>query len=227
MKKLFTKMILGSPIEPLVRKILNKPKFKFISSSSYWDSRYKKKGNSGAGSYGRLAEFKANELNEFVAQNDIQKVAEFGCGDGNQLLLSEYPSYIGVDISPTSINICNKLFKDDDSKTFFVTHESEKIEAELSLSLDVIYHLVEDETFERYMSDLFMSSSSFVAVYSSNYTDDYAGGAEHVRHRCFTDWVLQNASNFELIKKVPNLYPYKENNPNNTSLADFYFFKKN
>ncbi len=34
--------------------------------------------NSGAGSYNELAEFKANVLNDFVRENDIQTVIEYG-----------------------------------------------------------------------------------------------------------------------------------------------------
>ncbi|HFK5799472.1 TPA: hypothetical protein ACG0L7_003353 [Enterobacter hormaechei subsp. oharae] len=55
----------------------------FRHSAQYWDDRYRLAGNSGAGSYGRLADFKANVLNDFVAREKIGSVAEFGCGDGN------------------------------------------------------------------------------------------------------------------------------------------------
>ena len=39
-----------------------------FSVSNYWDQRYKKGGNSGAGSYGRLAEFKAEIINKFIKE---------------------------------------------------------------------------------------------------------------------------------------------------------------
>ena len=71
----------------------------FRHSAQYWDDRYRLAGNSGAGSYGRLADFKANVLNEFVAREKIASVVEFGCGDGNQLSLSRYPRYTGFDVS--------------------------------------------------------------------------------------------------------------------------------
>lgn len=37
--------------------------------------------NSGAGSYGRLADFKAEIINQFVTENDVREVVEWGCGD--------------------------------------------------------------------------------------------------------------------------------------------------
>ena len=66
----------------------------------YWENRYERGLTSGAGSYGRLAHFKAEVLNEYVNQNKILSVVEFGCGDGAQLSLAKYANYIGLDLSP-------------------------------------------------------------------------------------------------------------------------------
>jgi SAM-dependent methyltransferase len=88
----------------IIRSIL------FPGSKRYWENRYCQGGNSGAGSYGELAEFKAETLNKFVAENNIHSVIEFGCGDGNQLMLANYPYYTCVDVSPKAIEICRELF---------------------------------------------------------------------------------------------------------------------
>lgn len=216
----------GNPVQWLRRKLRRKPKNQFEHSGQYWDDRYKTKRNSGSGSYGRLAVFKADILNAFVAENDLQTVIEFGCGDGNQLSLAAYPSYIGVDVSQTAVDLCARKFQQDDSKSFYLTGQAEPFTAQLSLSLDVIYHLVEDDVYEQYMRKLFDAALEYVVVYSSNYNDDFALGAKHVRHRKFTDWAARNAPDFELLKEISNPYPYDENDPTNTSLADFHFFKK-
>src|SRR5680860_621290 len=79
-----------------------------FSSGSYWEKRYKRGGNSGAGSYGRLAQFKADIINKFVKDQSIKTVLEMGSGDGNQLELFNLPHYIGFDISKTSIVHCVK-----------------------------------------------------------------------------------------------------------------------
>jgi hypothetical protein len=97
---------------------LRKRRNDFKNSSKYWDRRYKTGGNSGAGSYGRLAKFKANFLNEFVDEHHIQSVIEYGSGDGAQLKLVRYPSYTGVDISPIAVEKCRTLFSNDQSKRF-------------------------------------------------------------------------------------------------------------
>src|SRR5687767_4284814 len=77
--------------------------YQFVSSSNYWERRYRKGRSSGAGSHGRLARFKADVLNEFVEKNCIKSVVEFGCGDGAQLSLANYPAYLGIDASEYAI----------------------------------------------------------------------------------------------------------------------------
>jgi SAM-dependent methyltransferase len=93
---------------------------------------------------------------------------EFGCGDGNQLALMRYPSYVGVDVSPSAVKLCRAQFAEDPSKKFYILDQELQAEeapkADLTLSLDVIYHLVEDEVFERHMEALFASSRRFVGI---------------------------------------------------------------
>lgn len=205
-------------------------KIRFRGSRPYWESRYARGGNSGAGSYQRLAIFKAEILNSFVQTHDIQSIIEFGCGDGNQLSLADYPKYLGVDISSTALKLCVDRFHDDPKKTFGLyddfsdRNENNKQTAELTLSLDVIYHLVEDDIFEMHMKNLFEFATRFVIVYSSN----HGGGATagHVRHRNFTNWVLENASSWQLETKIDNKYPHDPDDPDETSFADFYVFER-
>lgn len=197
---------------------------RFTSSADYWEQRYKKGGNSGVGSYGRLAVFKAHVINDFVAKNSITSVIEFGSGDGAQLDLARYPSYIGVDISPTIIDVARRKFSGNPSYRF--VHASELgpgDTADLALSLDVIYHLVEDEIFNTYMKQLFSSATRYVIIYSSDV--ELPGESPHVRQRKFTTWVSSNQKNFQLVEKIPNPYPYSEED-SETSWADFYIFER-
>src|SRR5262249_17014059 len=147
---------------------------RFPGSKLYWERRYDQGGSSGAGSYGRLALYKAEYLNDFVAKMHIQSVIEYGCGDGHQLSLMQYPSYIGLDVSASSIFRCVEVFSPDMTKSFLLYNSKAFMDnlnicnADMSLSLDVIYHLVEDETYDLYMRHLFSSSRRFVVIYSSN-----------------------------------------------------------
>ena len=200
-------------------------KSKFTNSVDYWDKRYRDGGDSGAGSYNRLAQFKARFLNAFVEKNRIPSVIEHGCGDGAQLKLARYPSYIGIDISPKAVEICRSLFANDPTKRFFQTDLLPAgTRADLALSLDVIYHLVEDHVFEAYMEKLFASANNFVIVYSSNMVKEWP--QKHVHHRRFTDWIAKHRPEWSLESTTPNEYPYDPARQDDTSFADFYVFAK-
>ena len=90
------------------RSLKNSFRRDLFESRKYWEDRYHQGGNSGAGSYGRLGQFKANVLNAFVSEWDIRSVIEWGCGDGHQLSLADYPEYLGIDISEKAVEICRK-----------------------------------------------------------------------------------------------------------------------
>jgi hypothetical protein len=197
----------------------------FPGSGEYWENRYASGGDSGAGSYNKFAEFKAEILNSFVAKNDVKSVIEFGCGDGNQLVLADYPAYTGLDISHTAIKSCKTRFSSDNTKTFKLMSENGEETADLSLSLDVIYHLVEDEIFEEYMRALFNAAKRFVIIYASDSEDNAGYEGTHVRHREFTKWTKENISNYKLIAFIPNKHPYNGDYTTG-SFADFYVYEK-
>lgn len=215
-------------IDSITRKVylkwLNLPCV-FNSSRTYWMKRYRLGGNSGNGSYAKLAEFKAEILNQFVSENNITSIIEYGCGDGNQLKLCHYPSYLGFDISPEAIDLCRNLFADDDTKTFKMMDEYHGETAKLTLSLDVIYHLVENYVFSKYMHRLFDSSEKFVLIYSSNTNNNSILEGAHVRHRKFTEWVKHWKPEWKLVKHIPNRYPFK-GSLKNGSPADFFLYQK-
>jgi SAM-dependent methyltransferase len=89
-----------------------------MSYKEAWDNYYRAGYTSGAGSYGALANFKAQMINEFIADHGIQTVLDIGCGDGNQLSLLNCPEYIGVDVSPTIIELCKKKIQFRSYQTF-------------------------------------------------------------------------------------------------------------
>ncbi|MBF0385386.1 MAG: class I SAM-dependent methyltransferase [Candidatus Omnitrophica bacterium] len=197
----------------------------FPGSEKYWQNRYNSGGNSGSGSYGKLAEFKAEVINSFVIDHGVKSVIEFGCGDGNQLMLSKYPKYFGFDISDEAIRKCKKLFEEDSTKVFDIMANYSNQTADLALSLDVIYHLVEDKVFENYMNVLFAASNKNVIIYSSDFEDDKRCEGMHVRHRAFSKWVSSNLPEWELAKYFPNKYPDKGKYQEG-SFADFFIYKK-
>ena len=186
----------------------------FPGSSSYWEKRYRRNGTSGIGSYGRSAEYKAGFLNRFVKGHNIQRVIEFGCGDGNQARQFDFHSYIGLDVSPTAIEKCSEVCKDDPCKQFFISDKTTtRLKAELAISLDVIYHLVEDEVYENYMRQLFAAATKYVIIYAWDVEEEKKF---HVRHRKFTKWIEKEINDFQLIERVSK-----------DSYCDFFVYKNN
>lgn len=200
------------------------PPAPFRDSASYWETRYASGGNSGVGSYSKFAHFKAGVLNQFVQDHQIATVIEFGCGDGNQLTLACYPEYTGYDVSATAVAMCRKRFATDLAKAFHTVGDYAGETAELAISLDVLFHLVEDSIFEDYMRRLFDASRRYVIVYSSDTDDNHGYEGTHVRHRKFTRWVGDNLSHWKLIEHIPNRYPY-HGDYTQGSFADFFIYE--
>ena len=197
----------------------------FPGSAAYWEKRYSAGGNSGVGSYALFAEFKADVLNGFVATRHVQTVIDFGCGDGNQLSLAKYPAYLGFDVSCTAISQCQEQFKSDTHKSFRLMSEYNGETADLALSLDVIYHLVEDDVFEHYMRTLFEASNRYVIIYASDSDDNRGYEGTHVRHRKFTRWIQENLPNWNLVEHLPNRHPYR-GDYRKGSFGEFFIYEK-
>lgn len=217
-------MAVNEHLRKIARRGISRVKFR--GSADYWERRYAEGQTSGDGSYGQLAEFKAEFLNTFVADHDIKTVLEIGCGDGAQLERMDYPSYQGFDVSPTVVTMCQERYAEDPTKTFALAAEGLKraLPVDLTLSLDVIYHLVEDQVFEAYMADLFRLADRFVIVYASN--ENRPRKAMHVRHRKFTDWVATNAPGWKWTKIENPLHADIGTESAGSSFADFYVFER-
>jgi SAM-dependent methyltransferase len=211
------------PLPGVRRLSLLRQRIGFRSSGSFWERNYASGGTSGGGSYGALGEAKAAFLNALVLRCGVQSVVEFGCGDGHQLSLADYPRYVGLDVSRTAIGLCKRRFADDSAKSFFLYDGSCFVDrggifaADLAISLDVIYHLTEDPVFEAYLEHLFAAGERFVVVYATN--TQMRGTAPHVRHRHFTTWVDAHCQQWRLMQVTPgpNLGPGR---------ADFFVYER-
>jgi SAM-dependent methyltransferase len=224
-RQIIKKIPVVNRIARIINRALFSPQVSFPGSGKYWKRRYMLGGNSGPGSFGKLAEFKAEIINSFVKDREINSVIEYGCGDGNQLKLAEYPMYIGFDVSPVAISHCRKLFGKDRTKFFKLMPEYANECAQLTLSLDVIYHLVEDDVFAAYMKRLFDSSQKSVIIYSSD-TDDQLGNLGlYIRHRKFSKWIEKERPNWTLMQHIPNRYPFSTYG-NEGSVAEFFIYER-
>lgn len=174
-----------------------------------------------------MAQFKASVLNNFVELNNISTVIEWGSGDCNQLTLANYKYYIGYDVSQTAVNICKKKFFNDSTKEFYYLSENyiNDRKADLSISLEVIFHIIEDKAFDLYMNNLFNSSNKYIIIYSSNSNNRKSG--MFVKHRKFTDWIDKFMSKtWRMIKYIPNKYSMNSKFNGTKSYSDFFIYEK-
>jgi hypothetical protein len=206
-----------------VHRFLRRRVLKVKNSTAFWDAHYANGGSSGPGSYGDSARFKADFLNGLIQRHGLMSAIEFGCGDGYQLGLIHYPKYIGLDVAPNALRRCVDQYRDDVSKSFYlyrydcVLDHAGFFTADVALSLDVIFHLLEDEIYEGYMRDLFLAGDRLVVIYSSN--SDEPGEDPSVRHRPVTTWVAENASDWTLIEKTER--PHTDD-----CFADFFVYER-
>jgi hypothetical protein len=203
-----------------LRQIIDK--LRFSGSGDYWERRYAAGGTSGDGSYGDLAAYKAKILNDFVAEHQVRSVIEFGSGDGNQVGLATYPDYLGLDVSRTAVDRCSQRFADDPTRSFAVYDPNNwsVVTAELALSLDVIYHLVEDAVFETHIRHLFSAATRYVIIYASD--DTSADAAAHVKNRHFTPYVEQTQPDWSLCDHIVN--PLRAQDP--SAISDFFIYQR-
>lgn len=200
----------------------------FGGSAPYWERRYAAGGTSGTGSYGKSAQIKAAYVNQVVATHAVSSIVELGCGDGNQLSMLHTPRYLGLDVSPTAISLCAERFSDDPTKSFLwydPAHFFDRagiLAADLALSQEVIFHLVEDEIYERYMKHLFALGNRYVLICSSD-LDLRLGN--HERHRTFTPWVARHCPEWTLIDHVPSPHPH-EAGTGEGMLAQFFVYER-
>ncbi len=207
------------------RRAIRKRRTAFRSSSDYWRRRYRDGGSSGAGSEGPLAEFKAEVVNRWLDTHGILSVIELGCGDGRQAALCNYRHYHGFDVRPHAVRRCRERFEGVQNWRFDDVRDYSGQTAEAAVSLDVIYHVVEDQAFHRYMEDLTSASEKYLIVYSTNDDTNPPDRPPHIRHRRFTDWLDKHAPDFELVETVQN--PYAAEGAEGTqSSASFYLFRR-
>ena len=192
-------------------------RLRYPGSARYWERRYARGRDSGSGSAGRLARYKADFLNNLVREHNIQSVIEFGCGDGRQLRLADYPAYTGLDIAPSAVARCRQLFAADATKRFVVyqplAFKPGDFQADLALSLEVIFHLTEDDLYETHLRHLFASARRRVVIFAAD--EDRTTPFPHFRPRRFSPDV---PAGWALRAREPN--PLRA-----ISVSDFFIFE--
>ncbi len=169
--------------------------------SGYWERRYRDGRSSGAGSEGQTAIDKAEYVNHFIQSLDVESVIDWGVGDGTVLDgITRGVRYLGLDVSETIVDRLRRRYASAPLWDF--EQVTEHYDApydlhELSLSMDVLFHLVDDRHYWAYLNNLFGHASRYVIIYSTNYGPERT--ARHVLRRRFTPDIASSFPDWELL----------------------------
>jgi SAM-dependent methyltransferase len=193
----------------------------FPGSAAHWQRHYERGGDSGPGSYRESAEYKARLINEAIHERGIRSIVELGCGDGNQLSYIDIDEYIGLDISKIAIARCRARYIGN-AKRSFIWYDPDYfhdplhiVSADCAMSLDVIFHLIEDDVFARYIQQLFNCGRRFVMIYALDREQERRGHVS-VRYRKYSDYIVRTIPEFRIAQHIPA----------NETFGDFYLYER-
>jgi SAM-dependent methyltransferase len=137
---------------------------------NYWDERYRKGQNSGKGSYGANAEFKAAHIHRVVKEYNCKSIADFGCGDGNQLSMFPNISYTGFDISPTIIEQNKVKFPDKNFEVMDMKNTSKYNDiADLSICFDCLFHITQTKDWVILIDAVCNAAKNVIVITTNTY----------------------------------------------------------
>jgi len=170
-----------------------------MTDAAYWDWRYASGQTSGAGSYGKNAEYKASVVNTFLAEIGATSVLEFGCGDGNQLSYYHIPVYRGLDVSRKAIELCRKRHP----RAELSLYEPGDLGLgmyDATICLEVLMHVSDESEFVRTLDDIFGHASKGVLIQTTLEARPHGEGTQEW-HRDFLPY-LERYPDFRILRIV-------------------------
>lgn len=147
---------------------------------NYWEPWYQREEiGSGDGSRGILLEYKANSLNAIYEKYHVGNVFDFGCGDGYLVSKLNCKTYYGVDISETSVKLCNERvnkpnfyfekghFYEQTIDVVAYNYTSKfKVSPDIVTCIDVLYHIIDEAVFNKTVENIFSIGAKVVVLYT-------------------------------------------------------------
>lgn len=172
-------------------------KWRFRSAEHYWENRYARGGNSGPGSRGAELRHKLAFVQKFITDNRVKSVFDYGSGDGEFASKLVVPTYYGYEPSPSA----RQMFFDRDLPRSYMTGTWLYL-AELGLSLDVIFHVVDADDYVEYLENLFRTSLKWIIIYGFESSEEELW--PHIKPRPFTRFIANRFPEWVLISKIPS-----------------------
>ena len=163
--------------------------------------------------YGIFDEFRKNNPKSRLLTKEYVTMMYY-CVIGDPYLAVKGPQNLSLQF----LKDINNKFQNNSKYNFDVYNKNyvNNEKYELSLSLDVIYHILDDNEYKKYMEDLFNFSNKYVIIYSNNYSGHKCG---HMYTKIFTKDIKNWFSNYKLKQFIKQKYPEQ-------SSADFYIYEK-
>jgi hypothetical protein len=135
---------------------------------SYWENHYKCRGSSGEGSVGNNREWKWRTI--MLYAQEIDDVIDIGCGDlsfWEDCKLAPKPSrYLGLDVSSTIIDRDRREYPDRSFRVADARTPILGLKARIVLCLDLLFHIMDDDTFVRILENLCDYSLDWIFVFT-------------------------------------------------------------
>ena len=207
----------------------------------YWETRLKQHSNlEGVGCQGRskawnyiLYKSKIRTVNRALNKINLNlegcKALDIGTGVGFwiEYLLGKKVNYItGIDIALSSIEFCNKKCENlknlkfvhgDISDNIFVYDNLLRKGYDLSTAFDVLYHITDEDEFQKTLHDIFSCSTKYIILYTIIHEYESEPNS-HIMYRD-TMAYLSKIPDFKVERILEQ--KYKE-----VSSADFIFMRK-
>jgi len=196
-------------------------------TANYWERRYSSGGMSNTQDvvdqhvFPTLYKWRSVWLRHIfkhaTAEGRPLSVLDLGVGDGRQafniLCGGQVESLTGLDVSWFTVHALENRLNSDRPlgcadmdvywyDGFILPQEIHGLTFDVTLSLQVVFHLLEDALFERYMALLFMLAREVVVVHAPD-IDDALPQIAHMRYRRFSSWVATWRPDWELKLRVP------------------------
>lgn len=166
--------------------------------AGHWSRRWRAAADSGAGAIVGDGVDKARFVSDFVKEQEVASVIDWGCGEGEVLekLDLHGVEYTGVETSAAAVERMRRRFAERPEHTFTLPHGCDRWERrELALSLEALPRCSGEREYDDHLAKLFGSSRRFVLIGTA---DDAA--ARHVRPRSIVRDVAERFPEWELTR---------------------------
>jgi glycosyltransferase involved in cell wall biosynthesis len=159
---------IGAKLHAALEEITHPMKF---DPKAYWETRYSDGGNSGSGSAGAEAEWKIKQVVR-LSRGKVRSILDLGIGDGTLTarLMEALTGviYHGVDLTPTGAAIARRNAPGATVAVLDITREKLGRKADVSLCLDVLFHIPEKAAHDAAVLAACQCASQFTVITTWN-----------------------------------------------------------